>query len=73
MKDKIIKKLKALNKDMSEEKILELRYAKIYFCPGGYELLPEEERRKKIEKRDKNYQKFLKEQNKKHFKSKKHH
>jgi len=36
-------------------------------------LLPEEERRKKIEKRDKNYQKFLKEQNKKHFKSKKHH
>lgn len=34
---------------------------KFYFCPGNYEALPPEERKKKLEERDRNYKKYLEE------------
>lgn len=62
MTDKIFEKLKSLNKDMSDEEINKILNVKFYLCPGNYEFLPEEERNRKIEERDKNYKKFLEEQ-----------
>lgn len=62
MKDIIFEQMKKRNKNLTNEEIEEMLTRKIYFCPGDYKYLPEEERKKKIEERDKKYKKFLKEQ-----------
>lgn len=62
MNDEIFNIIKERNKNLTDEEIEELLTRKLYFCPGNYEYLTEEERRKKIEQRDRNYQQILKEQ-----------
>lgn len=48
MTDKIFEKLKSLNKDMSDEEINKILNVKFYLCPGNYEFLPEEEKKRKL-------------------------
>lgn len=64
MSDSIFQKLKTLNKEKSDNEIYLLLNSKIYFCPGNYDFLPEDEQKEKIRERDENYKKFIEEQRK---------